>query len=214
MGAGDINLIAKIAPKNDAFQGMVDANQVLGDTGSTIPDNALAPSSVFQFGSPVFGIYVSGTTGSAIGEVILTGSTNMTIERTGSEFIFTAVAEAGGGGSPTFQHTWIANGPYQVDTDVDGAYISDTGFDITGIWLWRNVSGTAGSTIIDLNINGTTTYATQDNRPTILFDGATHKIDCTLPDTTTISQGDIITIDIDEKEDGTPTDLSLTIEGS
>lgn len=31
MGLGDINLIAKIAPKNDAFVGMVDAEQVIVD---------------------------------------------------------------------------------------------------------------------------------------------------------------------------------------
>ena len=45
-----IVLIDKIAPKNDAFTGMVNADQVLGGvTGSTIPDDALAFTTVNQF---------------------------------------------------------------------------------------------------------------------------------------------------------------------
>jgi hypothetical protein len=34
MGVGDINLIAKIAPYNDGFQGMVDADQVIVDAAA------------------------------------------------------------------------------------------------------------------------------------------------------------------------------------
>ena len=37
MGVGDVNLIAKIAPKNDGFVGMVDASQVIGGVGNTLP---------------------------------------------------------------------------------------------------------------------------------------------------------------------------------
>lgn len=38
MGAGDVNLIAKIAPLNDAFVGLVDAKHVLGAAGNVLPD--------------------------------------------------------------------------------------------------------------------------------------------------------------------------------
>lgn len=44
-----IELIAKVAPKNDGFTGMVDANQVLGGGGAgTLPDACLAASNVTQ----------------------------------------------------------------------------------------------------------------------------------------------------------------------
>lgn len=44
MGIGDINLIAKIAPFNDGFTGMVDANQVIGGSG-----NRLVAATIPQF---------------------------------------------------------------------------------------------------------------------------------------------------------------------
>ena len=37
MAVGDVNLIAKIAPQNDAFTGMVDAKQVLGGASNRLP---------------------------------------------------------------------------------------------------------------------------------------------------------------------------------
>lgn len=44
-----IELIAKIAPKNDGFVGMVDADQVIGGVeGGTLPDNTVAESNVTQ----------------------------------------------------------------------------------------------------------------------------------------------------------------------
>lgn len=119
----------------------------------------------------------------------------------------------GAGGSTVYQHRWAANGPYQVDTDVDGAYISDSSFDITSIHMWRGVSGTAGSTVIDINKNGTTLYTTQSNRPSIAFNDADKKFDATLPDDVSIAAGDIITFDIDIKDVGNPRDLTITMEG-
>jgi len=44
-----IELIAKIAPKNDGFTGMVDADQVLGGgAAGTLPDATVAASNVLQ----------------------------------------------------------------------------------------------------------------------------------------------------------------------
>jgi len=118
------------------------------------------------------------------------------------------------GGSTLFQHRWIANGPYQAGTLVDGGYISDSSFSITGVWIYRGTAGTASSTILDIHKNGVTMYTTQANRPTIAWDDGDSKVDCTLPDVVTISAGDIITMDIDQKETGTPKDLILIIQGS
>jgi hypothetical protein len=57
-------------------------------------------------------------------------------------------------------------------------------------------------------------YTTQGNRPTIAYNDADKKVDCALPDVVTIAAGDIITIDIDQKETGTPTDLIVLIQGA
>lgn len=46
MGLGDINLIAKIAPFNDGFIGMVDAKQVIGNGSSNVLLLSTLPSSI------------------------------------------------------------------------------------------------------------------------------------------------------------------------
>jgi hypothetical protein len=119
-----------------------------------------------------------------------------------------------GGGSGAFQHRWTANGPYIVGTDVDGAYISDSAFTVSGVWLYRGTAGSASSTIVDIHKNGTTLYTTQGNRPTIAYDDTDKKVDCTLPDVVAIAAGDIITMDIDQKETGSPKDLMIIIQGA
>jgi len=106
---------------------------------------------------------------------------------------------------------FIANGPYIVDTEVDGAWILDSTRTITAIWLHRGQAGSAGSTILDIHKNGTTLYTTQGNRPTIAFNDGDGKVDCTLPDVTSLAAGDVITIDIDEVEAGDPANCSLIV---
>lgn len=55
-----IDLIAKIAPKNNAFTGMVDANQVLGDGATNVlPANTIP--NLFVFGTGLVRLTV-GTT--------------------------------------------------------------------------------------------------------------------------------------------------------
>jgi len=116
------------------------------------------------------------------------------------------------GGVRRFRFT--ANGYYTVDTEVDGSWISDVDFTVTAIWVWRETAGSAGSTILDVNKNGTTMYTTQGNRPTIEYDDADNTVDCTLPDVVAVTAGDIITVDIDEVESGVPQNVILIIEGS
>jgi hypothetical protein len=108
---------------------------------------------------------------------------------------------------------WRANGSYIVDTVVDGGVIAPTDFTISAVWLYRLTPGSAGSTTIDLNKNGTTMYTTQANRPSIAFDDADSKIQATLPDITSVVAGDILSIDIDVVESGSPGNLVLVIKG-
>jgi hypothetical protein len=111
-------------------------------------------------------------------------------------------------------YRWAANGPYKVDTEVDGAWIAPTALTIKAVYVHRTTAGTSSSTILDLNKNGTTMYSNQSNRPTIDYDDSDLKVQATLPNTTSVSAGDILTMDIDQIEGGKPADLALTIEGA
>lgn len=112
------------------------------------------------------------------------------------------------------QHRWTANGPYRVGTNVDTGFIPATAFSITAVWIVRLTPGSASSTIVDFNKNGTTMYTTQANRPTIAFNDADNKVQATLPDIVSVAAGDILTFDIDQIETGTPADFAIIIEGA
>ena len=123
-----------------------------------------------------------------------------------------------GGGGPGAQLAtreiieWIANGPYRADTIVDGAWVVSTDCEVLHLRLWRGVAGTGGSTILDLNRNGSSMYTTQANRPTVTYDDADGVVNCTLPDTVGFAAGDIVTVDTDQRENGRPRDWRLTLE--
>jgi len=193
-----IDLIAKIAPKNGAFTGMVDAAQVLGGGGAgTLPDACVAAANITQH---------------LLDEDDFASDSATKAPTQQSTKVY--VLAHAGGGAATFQHRWTANGPFIVGTDVDGAYISDSAFSILGVWLYRGTAGTSSNTIVDIHKNGTTLYTTQANRPTIAWNDADKKVDCALPDVVTVAAGDVITIDIDQKETGTPKDLIVLIQGA
>ena len=131
----------------------------------------------------------------------------------------TAPSGSGGGGGGSGLATrelfrFCANGPYRVKTGVDGAWILPTAITISAVWLHRITAGSASSTILDLNRNGTTLYTTQANRPTIAFGDADSKVLCSLPDAVALAAGDVVTMDIDQVETGKPMHCSLIIEGA
>jgi hypothetical protein len=96
---------------------------------------------------------------------------------------------------------------------VDGAWIAPRAGTITRITLYRRTAGSAGSTIVDVNIGGTTVYTTQANRPTVTAAGGNDQIDATTDmDVTSFSQDDRFEMDIDAVETGNPQDLSVIIE--
>ena len=129
----------------------------------------------------------------------------------------------GGGGSSLstrIQHTWCANGPYRVGTNVDGGWAVPTAMQITSVKLFRERPGTSGTTIIDLNVKPagsdtfTSLYSTQSNRPTISYADTDLEIDCALPDTVALVPDDVVIPDTDQIEGGRPQNWALTIEGS
>lgn len=75
---------------------------------------------------------------------------------------------------------------------------------ITSIRAMVNTAPTGAAIIVDVNINGTTAYSTQGNRPTIAV--STNSVNATLPNTTALAAGDYLTVDIDQ--------IGSTIPGS
>ena len=117
---------------------------------------------------------------------------------------------------------WHANGPYRVDTAVDGDWIVTKACSIRQVYLSRRTAGSSGQTVVDINRRRTgdavgtetTLYTTAANRPTLLFgdaDGLTHAV---LPDLVDLVVGDIVTIDCDEKDAGKPLHFTLTLEAA
>ena len=131
------------------------------------------------------------------------------LERTVNVFV------SGGGGSVTTAagtiYTWVANGPYVVDTLVDGARIVGRTEMIVAVWLHRTTAGTSGSTILDVNRSGSTIYTTTANRPTIDYSDADSKVLCAAPDSANLAMGDVLTVDTDQIEDGEPESWSLSV---
>lgn len=147
--------------------------------------------------------------------------------------IFTTSTGGGGGGTgpggppgppgstlPTrIQVEWVFNGPYRVDTEVDGAWIVERDCEVLDIKLWRGTAGTSGSTICDVSRRPAgsaasakaSLYATQTNRPTLPYADTDGYVTAPLPDVVLLAAGDIVTIDIDAKDGGRPYDGRLSL---
>jgi len=131
---------------------------------------------------------------------------------------------SGGGGASDSRISvdWVANGPYRVDTAVDGAWLVPHDCEIETIYLYRQTAGSSGQTIVDINRRHITEapgteaslYITQANRPTLAYNDADSVVPCNLPDLTALVAGDVVTIDCDEKDAGKPLNFRLTLEAT
>ncbi len=108
--------------------------------------------------------------------------------------------------------SFVLNGSLASSTLLDGGRtIGETGT-IKSVVMFRGQAGGSGSTICDINKNGTTMYTTQGNRPTILSaDGDNKAIIATLPDVTSITAGDFLSVDVDSSESGPAKDLTVVV---
>lgn len=68
---------------------------------------------------------------------------------------------------------------------------------IVGAWVSVGVQPTGAAILVDVNVNGTTIYSTQANRPTVAISTNGGGISAT-PDTTAFAVGDYFTVDIDQ----------------
>lgn len=100
----------------------------------------------------------------------------------------------GGGGSPT----WTMMGA--LVTSVGTArYYNDTGAPlvIKGVRASAGTAPTGASIIVDVNLNGTTIFTTQGNRPTIAASGVTSGL-VTNMNVTAWPSGNYLTVDVDQ----------------
>lgn len=81
---------------------------------------------------------------------------------------------------------------------------------IADVRAYLDTAPTGAAFVLDVNINGTTVFTTQGNRPTIAIAG--NASTTTLPDVVSVAAGDRITVDVDVIGSGTAgSDLSIAI---
>jgi len=122
-----------------------------------------------------------------------------------------------GSGSDVQDVEVTANGPYRVGTQIDGRHYNRTGRTLTiiDVTMFREIAGTSGSTTIDVNIDGTTIYTTQANRPTVAYSEGDDAIDQGgTPDVTSWPDDSYLTVDIDEIEAGGRANLRVVVTAS
>lgn len=107
---------------------------------------------------------------------------------------------------------FVSSGALSAGSGIDGAWIAPRAGSIERVTLWRRTAGSSGSTVVDVNKNGTTLYTTQSNRPTVTQAAGDNAIDATTDfDVTTFAQDDRIEVDVDAVEAGSPLDLAVII---
>lgn len=82
-----------------------------------------------------------------------------------------------------------------VGTKQVGA-IAASNFTIHHVETYTDTAPTGASVLLDINLNGTTIFTVQANRPTIT--AGTKVGSRVVPDVVAVSAGDIITVDIDQ----------------
>ena len=116
-----------------------------------------------------------------------------------------AAPPAGGAADPNF----YIDGRLVAIANTGGAYVSPKAQTIDAIYIYCKDPGSAGSTIVDINKNGTTIFTTQGNRPTLAYNDADGVAKGT-PDVAALAENDVLTLDIDQVATGVES-LSVVI---
>lgn len=110
--------------------------------------------------------------------------------------------------------------PFVLTMTIPGTLIVAPGVAALPIWRKMTVTNvrvrvgtqpTGASAIFDINKNGTTMFSTSGNRPTVLAD--TSQDLSSVPDITTLTSGDYVTVDVDQRGSIVPgADAVIVIE--
>lgn len=101
------------------------------------------------------------------------------------------------------------DGALVVTTDVGGVWVAPNDGVIVGVYLHCQQTGSSGTTIVDVNKNGTTIFTIQGNRPALAA-GTFPPVAIATPDITTLQEQDVLSVDIDQVATGA-SGLSLTV---
>jgi len=175
--------------------------RILGDTEIVDPNTGLEPSAHTHTESQITDLSYNALKIRGYPIDALTVDDNdkfLQFSYTNSKFVLTtAAAGSSVGAGAKGETTWQIEGALAIATQVGQTLIITSPGTIEHIYAYVETLGSSGSTIIDVNKNGTSLYTTQANRPTIAFDDSDHVVSTT-PDVTSVTTNDIITLDIDE----------------
>jgi len=123
----------------------------------------------------------------------------LTYDDGSGEWVAAAPTGGSGSGSAASDPVFHVAGALSVATDQNGVWIAPRGATIQYVYIYCRDPGSAGSTIVDVNLNGTSIFAaTQANRPTLAYDDADQVAKSGAPDTTALVENDVLSIDIDQ----------------
>ena len=110
------------------------------------------------------------------------------------------------------KHTkeWYIAGALSVGSEQGSVWICPRSLAIEKAFIHCKTPGTAGSTIVDIHLNGTTIFTTQANRPQLQWDDADKKAESGTPEVASLSEGDIVSLDVDQIAAGAE-DLSVIL---
>jgi len=105
---------------------------------------------------------------------------------------------------------WYIPGALATGTDMTVPFVFNETATINYVYITAGTLGSASSTIVDVNKNGTTIFTTQASRPELAYDDANSWAVSAAPDVTTLEEGDLLTLDIDQIATGVA-DLSVFV---
>lgn len=106
--------------------------------------------------------------------------------------------------------TSFVDGVLTTATNIGPAHIMNIAAEIDRVYIHCKTTGSASSTIVDVNLNGTTIFTTQGNRPTLAYDDGDSVAKSGTPEITTVAEFDVLTCDIDQIATGAA-DLTILI---
>ncbi len=112
----------------------------------------------------------------------------------GAEWV---LLSGGGGSNPVV----FVDGALVVATEV-GSYIVAGDGDVDAVYIYCKEPGSAGTTVVDVHLNGVTIFTAQGNRPQLAWDDANQVARSGAPDITSVEENDVLTVDIDQVATG------------